>query len=290
MTTIQIKIFLDSEIRRISKPTKTTFDEFVQTIYSFYLNQKPEATEEQLASLTFTYQDIEGDWVNFSTNEEWREALQNFNQTLKIKVNSKKSTPENKHCPFKNSKHFQFPSFQHFPSFNVEEMFGNPKEFNLENLFGGLLGKNEKENAFDFSELLNSENIQKAKKFLSPFLGEECEKYFDEIVGNIQKDLNVEKKSGEEEISLEQVVIENEEKKVEYPKLEEPMESIVEEKVEYPKVDQPGEVVEKCEENYENLVELLNQMGFNQESVNRYLLNKHKGDIQKVIFDLLTPN
>jgi hypothetical protein len=277
MSTIQIKIFLESEIRRISTNSKTTYDEFVQTIYRFYLNQKPEATDEQLASLTFTYQDKEGDWVSFSTNEEWREALVNFNNVLKIKVQTRKSSePKGNHCPFKD---FQVPNFQTFPSFNVE-MFGNPKEFDLESLLGGFLGKDQKENPFDLSELLNPENIEKAKKFVSPFLGEEYTKYFEDIVENIQKELNVEKKP-EEEISLEkEQVLEKEESKVEYPKVEEPK---VEEKVEYPKVEEP-------KENFENLLEMLGQMGFGQESVNKYLLNKHKGDIQKVIFDLLNSN
>eukprot|EP01080_Neovahlkampfia_damariscottae_P009166 gene9166-1254_t len=289
MNPIQIKFYIGNEIRRLTISTGTTFEEIKSKIYEFALNQNSKITKEELSSLSFKYQDIEDDWVSFSSNEEWKEALSNFKNVLKIKVhrnqNSQKVNKE-KNCRFGNRR----PQCRFFSPFNFQPC-EQPKQEKCENFFANLFGKMEKESCekeCDLASFLSDENITKAKNFVQPYIGEEFTKVLEEIAQNVQQEIakEQEKHQKEQETTkpsnpekVEQKVEQAKEKVVE----EICMDKELEDKVEYPKVEE----TQSTEDNFDTSVQLLNQMGFSQDSVNRFLLQKYNGDIQKVIFELL---
>ena len=306
MSSIQVKFFIGNEIRRLTLSTKTNYEEIVKRIHEFCLNQNPEIKKEEIQSLVFKYQDIEEDWVSFSSNEEWKEALVNFKDVLKIKV-QKRHTKGTK--PHHQHRHGRPQQCAFFSPFNFEQMFQQtqkPKEqqeTGFENIFADILDEIQKESKkecnFDFSSFLNQENIEKAKKFVQPFIGDDFTKVLEEIAQNIQQELEKEQETQqeqqeeqpkqqeeekvEEEIVMDDELYETKEEVVEYPKA---VETVIEEKVEYPKVEEESKQV-KVDSHEEKVIGLLNQMGFTQDSVNRYLLKKHNGDVQKVVSELL---
>eukprot|EP01080_Neovahlkampfia_damariscottae_P008028 gene8028-12493_t len=395
MSDIKVKIFIGNDIRRLTLPTKTHYDDLVQKVYNFYLTQQPEASPETLATLRFKYLDIDGDWVSFSSNEEWKEAFSNFSEVLKIKIETpqgeKKSHwkkhhhghkhhGEHKkegHCPFGGAKRhcknpfeqfmggmggFPFqqqnqPQQQPFGGFdfsqlgNLAQNFMNPQNMEMaKNLFQQFTGEEKTENEgvqqpFDFSKMMENfsqflpkqEGEQKDafdfSKLFEQFVPKDCEQkegekavhyavlcdkcdhtpiglrfkcedcsdfdycgkcYSEDATNHFGGKHKFTKIDKPEKCKFFEKFVKQEEKQQqeEAPKVEE--EIIMDEEL-YDVVDEVVEenapsapkVEEKVEENSPDALSLLAQMGFSNQSVNEYLLKKHNGDLQRVVYDLL---
>jgi hypothetical protein len=377
MSSVQAKLFIGSEIRRISLSTKTTFEELVQKVQTFYLIQKPDASPEVLAQLKFKYLDVDEDWVSFSSNEEWREAFttSKVKDVLKIKVetnerrchwkercqkNQDETKTEEKKCPFGNGfsrggPHchgrrfhenqqapqqggaFDFSQLGNFASFlNPENMkqaqsFITPENIELaKNLFQQFTGGNQEqsqgESAFDFSKMFESfSQFVPKPETEKPAVHNHvicdncnqtpvgnrfkcnncedfdfCQKCFDTVNQNHFEGkhnfIKIEKPQRPCAFNVfrngQCTRNQNVEEKVE-PKVEE--EIVMDEELygePEPKVEekkqQPMEEPKKEEKQEDSKLELLHQMGFTDSTVNDFLLKKHKGDIQRVVYELLS--
>jgi len=104
MSKIIIKIYFENEIRRIKVTTKTTYKEFIQTLYEI-LKIKETITIEKFNKISFKYTDKEGEEITFSSNEEWVDVLESYNgDILKITVvsDNKKETKKKRKMKQKN--------------------------------------------------------------------------------------------------------------------------------------------------------------------------------------------
>jgi hypothetical protein len=74
---MSIKLYIGSEIRRLNLNETKSFSDLVKKVESYKPN-----------TLTiFKYLDVDSDWVTFSTEEEWQEAIKNFHKDgFKIKL------------------------------------------------------------------------------------------------------------------------------------------------------------------------------------------------------------
>jgi len=96
MTSIKVKIYFKEEIRRLQITKQFTFEEFLKKISEFV----------QLKDLpTFKYLDVDKDWITFSSNDEWKEALENYptEVPLQIKVIPKQQTQNNSNTTQQNN-------------------------------------------------------------------------------------------------------------------------------------------------------------------------------------------
>jgi hypothetical protein len=367
MSNIKIKLFIGSEIRRLSVSTKTNFDQFLKTVQTFYLIQKPDASPEILSQLKFKYQDIDEDWVSFSTNEEWKEAFSNFKEVLKIKIelneprkchwkercqkNQNETKPEEKKCHgfgngfFKGchgrrwnqqsqpqQEAFDFSQLGNFASFlnpgclKQAQSFMTPENMELaKNLFQQFTGGEKPEgsqDSFDFSKIFS---------FVQPREEEEkqivhhhiicdncdqtpvgnrfkcndcqdfdfCQKCFDSVnqhhFGGKHNFIKIEKPQGffgrergshcpRKEEKVEKVESSAPVQEIEEIVMDE--ELLLEEESKVEKVQEL--LKEEVPQNVDNKLELLTQMGFGNQTVNEFLLKKHKGDIQRVVYELLS--
>ena len=151
---MKAKFYIDQEIRRLSIEESTTFEELLKIIYDFWLSQNPN-DQETLSDLNFRYLDSDEDWVLFSTSEEWKDALSNVKEVLKIKIEKKENVKpkqesnkpqQQKEEESQKPKQFQFPQF---PNFSQQTKEGNQ---------------------FDFlKNMMTPENMQMAQNMFSQF-------------------------------------------------------------------------------------------------------------------------
>jgi hypothetical protein len=82
MTSVQIKAYLQGSVRRFTVNTNTTFEQLSAQVKKFY--------PEHVESVAFQWLDEEDDLVSFSTNHEWKNALDSYvdlkQKLLRIKV------------------------------------------------------------------------------------------------------------------------------------------------------------------------------------------------------------
>src|SRR5689334_9679978 len=95
-----IKLYIGSEIRRLNLSETKSYKDLVTKVSLFVKGNV----------LSYKYQDTDADWVTFSTEEEWQEALKNFHKDgFKIKVivegevekkpEQKPQERQERHCP-----------------------------------------------------------------------------------------------------------------------------------------------------------------------------------------------
>src|SRR5690554_3496431 len=82
---LRVKVYFTDEIRSVTIPEETSLIEFLQILK----NVCPQKFENE--NPVFMYQDDEGDWVTFTTEVEWQEALKYRKEetTLRLKVKPK---------------------------------------------------------------------------------------------------------------------------------------------------------------------------------------------------------
>lgn len=82
---LRVKVYFTDEIRSVTIPEETSLIEFLQILK----NVCPQKFETE--NPVFMYQDDEGDWVTFTTEVEWQEALKYRKEetTLRLKVKPK---------------------------------------------------------------------------------------------------------------------------------------------------------------------------------------------------------
>jgi len=82
---LRVKVYFGDEIRSVTIPEDTSLLEFLQLLK----NVCPQKFENE--NPVFMYQDDEGDWVTFTTDTEWQEALKyrKDKATLRLKVKQK---------------------------------------------------------------------------------------------------------------------------------------------------------------------------------------------------------
>eukprot|EP01080_Neovahlkampfia_damariscottae_P002035 gene2035-1542_t len=149
---MKAKFFINQEIRRLSIDENTSFEQLKNIIEDFWLSQNPN-DKQSLQTLSFRYLDTDEDWVRFSTAEEWKDALTNVKEVLKVKI-EKESEMKPKHQPKVNEENVNQPKHQHnsqpqFPNFSQQGQQGNGMDF--------------------IQQFLTPENIQMAQNMFSQF-------------------------------------------------------------------------------------------------------------------------
>jgi hypothetical protein len=128
MSKLTIKLYFSDEIRKITINKDTKYSEFLNQITEFLKKKENKITLEIVEkNYTFQYMDTEGDIITFSSEEEFKDVLENNSSLLKITV---KSLKENKEEPKKENENQNF-------EINIGDT--------LKNLFGidlGEFGKN----------------------------------------------------------------------------------------------------------------------------------------------------
>jgi len=152
MSKIIVKLYFENEIRRIKVTTKTTYKEFIQTLYEILKIKDETLTIEKFNKISFKYTDVEGEEVTFSSNEEWIDVLESFNgDILKITVVSNETKNEKKSETKSEQKEFDlsqlFSTFQPF----ISQFTNNNNGFDFSQIFGG---NQQQENGFDFNNIL----------------------------------------------------------------------------------------------------------------------------------------
>jgi len=149
---MSIKIFIGSEIRRITISDIKSFEDFHKRV----------STYAKTETATYKYFDVDSDWVTFSSQEEWQEALKNHHKDgFKVKVitgTEEKPVPKEErkcgrfqggcprfqgNCPRSQGSEQEHPQKQH----GCHRGRGN-HHGRFQNLFGGFQPKPEDVNAF----------------------------------------------------------------------------------------------------------------------------------------------
>jgi len=346
---MSFKLFIGTEIRRLSGADTKTYKDFQRKVESFLKTGSP--------TPVYKYLDVDNDWVSFSSEEEFSELLKNFHKDgVKIKViigeekkeeKKEEKTSENRcprtqgHCPrsqgqgqrFQGACHrwnkpqcergqnhqdqwtdllkmIQDPKNQQQINDTIGQFTNLGKEFLGEQGFQGLseLFKCPQGNSsevvhrgvvcdgcevspikgtryrcnecpdFDLCEPCHTKKSHDSKHTFTQIakpIGSRG--FWEDFCGEIQKE--AEKHAKKEETKPE--VAKKEELVIEEVK-EEPKEI-------YPQfvhVEVPAPV-KKEEEAYPEQLELLKSMGFTNETLNSTLLKKWKGQIHRVVSDLL---
>jgi len=133
---MSIKIFIGSEIRRINVTDIQSFEDFHKRLSLFAKTE----------TATYKYLDIDSDWVTFSSQEEWQEAIKNHHKDgFKVKVVTGEEKCEKKqHCQKQQEKCTR--SQSGCPRFQGGCQRQRPQH--LGNLFGGFQPKPEDINNF----------------------------------------------------------------------------------------------------------------------------------------------
>jgi hypothetical protein len=254
MSTIQIKAYVHPQgsIRRFNVDTNTTFDEFQQHIKQSY--------PDHIQALDYQYLDEEDDLISFSTEHEWKGALENhlLNEAKLLRIKIKPSLVR------RPQPQFFRPQCQRprcFPQFVRQQPRVAPSEHDIENIIKhyspilkSLFGvdieiERESQNA---ENLITQESHQQQEAVQQP---EKVEEQHEE-------------KQGEE---IEEIIIPD----------DEPVEEKKEE-VEPEPVAQEEAVVETPTKFVQQL-ETLTNMGFNNVKLNEHLLNNFDGDLVRVV-------
>jgi hypothetical protein len=331
---IRVKLYYGDHIRRFTITNETKFDELMKTIEAFC----PKKFEGKVP--VFQYLDDEQDYVRFSTEAEWKEALtyHDVSQVLRLKIKEKKDEKKKEKVPVPKPKKSAIPGIA-----NVQLAKGGKKwefetkegdyvvELNSDQISDFLLGKGisleteevSQEDVVHHHVICDScgqcdiKGIRYHCKQCQDFdLCQKCFKvepishfngshHFEEVTKSVYT--KTFQNIVTHIIDEDKGTVETIESKVEEPVKEEPVVIVKEEPapvVEEPvivKVEKvqpvfvqevkPQEVkVEKVEilEKYSVHYQILENMGFSNKELSTFLLNKYKGNLQKVVDEYLT--
>jgi hypothetical protein len=254
MSTVQIKTYNHPQgsIRRFNVDTNTTFEEFQQHAKKSY--------PEHIQELYYQYLDEEDDLISFSTEHEWKGALENhlLNKGKLLRIKVKPSVVRRPQPQFFRQ---QCQRPRCFPQFIRQQPRVAPSEHDIESIIK------------QYSPILKSlfgveieieREPQEAEKTTAQEPQQEA------VQQSEQVQEQQEEKQDEE---IEEIII-NDDEPVEEKKESEPVAEVV----------QPEPVVETQQPSkFVQQLETLANMGFGNVKLNEHLLTNFNGDLVRVV-------